>query len=86
MKNLEILEFRQAIWNFVADSEIPEVVKTIILKDILTEQENIAVKVVEQERKEREQAMQAAQEQPQTEEVTEETADTEIVEETEKAE
>ena len=49
MTSLEIREFKQAISNFVAGSELPEEVKRLVLKEVLTEQENTTLCVMRDE-------------------------------------
>lgn len=62
MSNLEIREFSQAIINFVNSSTIPMEVKRIALKDILTQVEEEANKVLTEELKAREAAQREADE------------------------
>ena len=49
MTSLEIREFKQAISNFVASSELPAEVKRLVLKEVLTEQENTTLCVMRDE-------------------------------------
>lgn len=49
MTSLEIREFKQAISNFVAGSELPAEVKRLVLKEVLTEQENTTLRVMRDE-------------------------------------
>lgn len=49
MTSLEIREFKQAISNFVAVSELPAEVKRLVLKEVLTEQENTTLCVMRDE-------------------------------------
>lgn len=54
--NLKIIEFRNAIKNFVNNSDLPDEVKRMVLEQILDEQDKKTVLVVRQEIAEREKA------------------------------
>lgn len=62
MTSLEIREFKQAISNFVASSELPAEVKRLVLKEVLTEQENTTLCVMRDEIKARDLAESAQNE------------------------
>lgn len=53
MKNIEILEFKQAIQNFVRKSTLPEELKRMILEGILEEQAKISMEAMKREIEER---------------------------------
>ena len=53
MLNISILEFRNAIKNFVDTSELPDEVKRMVLEKILAEQEEKTLNVMKLELEER---------------------------------
>lgn len=53
MKSIEIFEFKQAIKNFVSQSDIPDEVKRMVLSEILKEQEEITFETLKREISER---------------------------------
>lgn len=54
--NVKIMEFRNAIKNFVTDSPLPDEVKKMVLEQCLTEQSERTLATVRQEIAEREKA------------------------------
>lgn len=52
MTNLKILEIKQTIQTYVKQVELPDVVKRMVLADILSEQEAITLETLKREIKE----------------------------------
>lgn len=58
MNNISIYEFKQAILNFITNSDILDEVKRLVLKEILEEQSQITLNRLKKEIEERDSAEQ----------------------------